>query len=73
MLMLVLLSLSQACFIHFKRYFKASLCKLWDILISQVDESLEIKAYYAGHVLGAAMFHIRVGHQSIVYTVRDIF
>ncbi|KAF6038788.1 CPSF3L [Bugula neritina] len=34
----------------------------------QVDDELEIKAYYAGHVLGAAMFHIRVGSQSIVYT-----
>ncbi|KAH9362296.1 integrator complex subunit 11 [Haemaphysalis longicornis] len=34
----------------------------------QVDEELEIKAYYAGHVLGAAMFHIRVGSQSVVYT-----
>lgn len=34
----------------------------------QVDEELEIKAYYAGHVLGAAMFHIKVGQQSVVYT-----
>ncbi|XP_045114162.1 integrator complex subunit 11-like [Portunus trituberculatus] len=34
----------------------------------QVDGDLEIKAYYAGHVLGAAMFHIRVGQQSLVYT-----
>lgn len=34
----------------------------------QVDKDLEIKAYYAGHVLGAAMFHIRVGSQSLVYT-----
>lgn len=34
----------------------------------QVDEELEIKAYYAGHVLGAAMFHIKVGNQSVVYT-----
>jgi len=33
-----------------------------------VDPELEIKAYYAGHVLGAAMFWIRVGSQSIVYT-----
>jgi len=24
----------------------------------QVDEDIEIKAYYAGHVLGAAMFHV---------------
>lgn len=33
-----------------------------------VDNELEIKAYYAGHVLGAAMFWIRVGNQSVVYT-----
>lgn len=33
-----------------------------------VDPELEIKAYYAGHVLGAAMFWVRVGSQSIVYT-----
>lgn len=36
----------------------------------QVAKDLEIKAYYAGHVLGAAMFLIRVGDQSVVYTVR---
>jgi integrator complex subunit 11 len=36
--------------------------------ICKVDDELEIKAYYAGHVLGAAMFEIRVGHQSVVYT-----
>ncbi|XP_076365193.1 integrator complex subunit 11 isoform X2 [Tachypleus tridentatus] len=34
----------------------------------QVDDELEVKAYYAGHVLGAAMFHIKVGSQSVVYT-----
>mmetsp|Transcript_10471 Transcript_10471/g.26898 ORF Transcript_10471/g.26898 Transcript_10471/m.26898 type:complete len:681 (+) Transcript_10471:291-2333(+) len=34
----------------------------------QVDDELEIKAYYAGHVLGAAMFKISVGDQSVVYT-----
>ncbi|XP_067658938.1 integrator complex subunit 11-like [Haliotis asinina] len=34
----------------------------------QVDDELEIKAYYAGHVLGAAMFHMKVGQQSVVYT-----
>lgn len=34
----------------------------------EVDSELEIKAYYAGHVLGAAMFHIKVGQQSVVYT-----
>lgn len=34
-----------------------------------VGEDLEITAYYAGHVLGAAMFRVRVGNQSVVYTV----
>ncbi|XP_035758019.1 integrator complex subunit 11 isoform X4 [Egretta garzetta] len=34
----------------------------------QVDEELEIKAYYAGHVLGAAMFQIKAGCESVVYT-----
>ncbi|KFQ11707.1 Integrator complex subunit 11 [Leptosomus discolor] len=34
----------------------------------QVDEELEIKAYYAGHVLGAAMFQIKVGCEAVVYT-----
>ncbi|KAG9482295.1 integrator complex subunit 11 [Eleutherodactylus coqui] len=34
----------------------------------QVDNELEIKAYYAGHVLGAAMFQIKVGSESVVYT-----
>ncbi|KAG0225556.1 Integrator complex subunit 11 [Actinomortierella wolfii] len=33
-----------------------------------VDDDLEICAYYAGHVLGAAMFYIRVGDESLVYT-----
>ena len=36
--------------------------------VVQVDAELEIKAYYAGHVLGAAMFQVRVGGQSVVYT-----
>ncbi|KAF2356596.1 Beta-Casp domain [Trinorchestia longiramus] len=34
----------------------------------KVDEELEIKAYYAGHVLGAAMFQVKVGSHSLVYT-----
>ncbi|TPX70234.1 hypothetical protein SpCBS45565_g01857 [Spizellomyces sp. 'palustris'] len=34
----------------------------------KVDEELEIKAYYAGHVLGAAMFQVKVGNKSVVYT-----
>jgi hypothetical protein len=39
-------------------------------MVIKVTDNLEIKAYYAGHVLGAAMFHVRAGHQSVVYTVR---
>ncbi|XP_075584806.1 integrator complex subunit 11 [Dermatophagoides farinae] len=34
----------------------------------KVNDELEIKAYYAGHVLGAAMFHIKSGQHSLVYT-----
>jgi len=34
----------------------------------QVDDTLSIKAYYAGHVLGAAMFRVCVGDRSLVYT-----
>jgi integrator complex subunit 11 len=38
----------------------------------QVDDELEIRAYYAGHVLGAAMFYARVGDEvfgpSVLYT-----
>lgn len=37
-----------------------------------MDSELEIKAYYAGHVLGAAMFQIKVGCESVVYTVSDL-
>ncbi|XP_074271026.1 cleavage and polyadenylation specificity factor subunit 3-II [Silene latifolia] len=34
----------------------------------QVDEDLEIRAYYAGHVIGAAMIYASVGDAKIVYT-----
>ncbi|PAV66533.1 hypothetical protein WR25_22543 [Diploscapter pachys] len=34
----------------------------------QVDEELSIRAFYAGHVLGAAMFEVRVGSQAVLYT-----
>ncbi len=37
-------------------------------MYSKVDEDLEIKAYYAGHVLGAAMFYMKVGTDSVLYT-----
>lgn len=33
-----------------------------------MDDELELQAFYAGHVLGAAMFLIRVGSQSVLYT-----
>jgi integrator complex subunit 11 len=34
----------------------------------RIDDDLEIKAYYAGHVLGAAMFLVRSGNLSVLYT-----
>jgi len=36
--------------------------------VIQVDEDLTIQAFYAGHVLGAAMFLIKCGDQSVFYT-----
>ncbi|XP_057797045.1 cleavage and polyadenylation specificity factor subunit 3-II [Salvia miltiorrhiza] len=33
-----------------------------------VDKDLQIRAYYAGHVLGAAMFYAKVGDAALVYT-----
>ena len=36
--------------------------------VVQVVSELELEAYYAGHVLGAAMFQVKVGNQSVVYT-----
>lgn len=35
----------------------------------KVDNELEIQAFYAGHVLGAAIFRVRVGDKSFLYTV----
>ncbi|XP_049935153.1 cleavage and polyadenylation specificity factor subunit 3-II [Nymphaea colorata] len=34
----------------------------------QVDPDIQIRAYYAGHVLGAAMFYAKVGNSSVLYT-----
>lgn len=34
----------------------------------QIYDDLEIKCYYAGHVLGAGMFLVKSGQQSVVYT-----
>ncbi|KAF5750108.1 Cleavage and polyadenylation specificity factor 73 kDa subunit-II [Tripterygium wilfordii] len=33
-----------------------------------VDKDLQIRGYYAGHVLGAAMFYAKVGDSAMVYT-----
>ena len=34
----------------------------------QVAPGVEIRALYAGHVLGGAMFHVRVGAHTVLYT-----
>ena len=34
----------------------------------QIDKDISVKCYYAGHVLGAGMFLVKVGHQSVLYT-----
>lgn len=34
----------------------------------QISEGFYITPYYAGHVIGAAMFHVKVGKTSLVYT-----
>ncbi|VDO96723.1 unnamed protein product [Soboliphyme baturini] len=36
--------------------------------VVKVKNDLQIKAYYGGHVIGAAIFEVRVGSESIVYT-----
>ena len=46
-------------------------CTMYKIQVG-TEGDLEIKAYYAGHVLGAAMFLVRVRDQSIVYTVSPV-
>ncbi|KAI5165553.1 integrator complex subunit 11 [Nematocida sp. ERTm5] len=44
------------------------------IIPISIDETVEIEKdftitpYYAGHVLGAAMYHVKVGDESVVYT-----
>lgn len=35
---------------------------------TQVHNDIEVTAYYAGHLLGACMFHIRYKEFSVVYT-----
>lgn len=36
--------------------------------VIRVDDELSIQAFYAGHVLGAAMFLVTVGSESVLYT-----
>jgi integrator complex subunit 11 len=36
--------------------------------VTNVDGELTIQAFYAGHVLGAAMFLVKVGSESVLYT-----
>jgi integrator complex subunit 11 len=36
--------------------------------IVHVDNELTIQAFYAGHVLGAAMFLVTIGSESVLYT-----
>ena len=36
----------------------------------KVDDKIEIQAFYAGHVLGAAIFYVKVGDKSFLYTVK---
>ena len=45
---------------------KVRICGLHQEIM--VDSELSLKAYYAGHVLGAAMFKITVGSESVLYT-----
>ncbi len=36
--------------------------------VVQIAPGVDVCALYAGHVLGAAMFHVRVGSRTILYT-----
>ena len=36
----------------------------------KIDEGFYLKVYYAGHVLGAGMFRVTVGEESVLYTGR---
>uniref|UniRef100_A0A0K0E023 Integrator complex subunit 11 n=1 Tax=Strongyloides stercoralis TaxID=6248 RepID=A0A0K0E023_STRER len=45
---------------------KVHLIELHEIV--HVDEDLTIQAFYAGHVIGAVMFLIKVGDESVLYT-----
>ena len=41
--------------------------------IVHVDEQLSIQAFYAGHVLGAAMFLVKVGSESVFFNFLNFF
>jgi len=45
----------------------------WDIAFESMIEWIHLVFFnHLGHVLGAALFQIRVGQQSVVYTVRKL-
>lgn len=43
-------------------------CLIVLVALLQLGDDFEATAYYAGHVLGAAIIHVRVGSESVVYT-----
>ena len=50
---------------------QACMNKVTAVNLSQevlIGADIKVKAYYAGHVLGAAMFHVQVGQESVLYT-----
>ncbi|KAI1707173.1 beta-Casp domain-containing protein [Ditylenchus destructor] len=54
-----------------KEHIKACMKKVEAVNLHEivhVDKDFSIQAFYAGHVLGAAMFLIRVGSESVLYT-----
>ena len=49
---------------------KDSMSKVLTIEIGETRMfgEIEVRPYYAGHVLGAAMFYVKVGNESVLYT-----
>lgn len=39
-----------------------------EVAVGAGEDEIVVKAYYAGHVLGAAMFLVKVGGESVLYT-----
>lgn len=49
-----------------KNFLKVIAVNLQEIV--HIDNELTIQAFYAGHVLGAAMFLVTNGSESVLYT-----